>query len=144
MFGPESIDLSGATWRGPGSQKAAKEDVEVRGGRLGNVQKTQDIQKGAATLPYEGPKAAADLKDKQLKALLDIQQNAQRFLAAKDQTKVADELAKKDGEISDLQSQLEELRQIVLAQERGKATDDDDLLDEKPRRRARKPEEVAA
>lgn len=80
----------------------------------------------------------------QLPGVIDIQQNAQRFLAAKDQTKVADELAKKDGEISDLQSQLEELRQIVLAQERGKATDDDDLLDEKPRRRARKPEEVAA
>ena len=76
MAGPESIDLSGARWSGPGAQKAVKEDIDVQGGRLGNVQTSQNIQEGAATLPYKGPKAQADLTDAQLKILRDINTNA--------------------------------------------------------------------
>lgn len=76
MAGPETIDLSGATYQGPGAQKAVKEELDVQGGRLGNVQTSQNIQEGAATLPYKGPKAQADLTDAQLKILRDINTNA--------------------------------------------------------------------
>lgn len=92
--------------------------------RLFGFKSVEDIAEASASV----------LAKVQLPGTMDIQQNAQRFLAAKDQTKVADELAKKDGEISDLRGQLEELRQIVLAQERAPADDDDLLTDEKPRR----------
>lgn len=53
-----------------------KDASSLTGSNLGNVQKSQDIQKGAATLPYEGPKAAADVTNAQLKTLLDMQSNA--------------------------------------------------------------------
>lgn len=76
MAGPETINLSGARWSGPGAQKAVKEEIDVQGGRLGNVQTSQNIQEGAATLPYKGPKAQADLTDAQLKILRDINTNA--------------------------------------------------------------------
>lgn len=82
MAGPESIDLSGARWSGPGAQKAVKEEIDVQGGRLGNVQTSQNIQEGAATLPYKGPKAQADLTDAQLKILRDINTNARDELKA--------------------------------------------------------------
>ena len=79
----------------------------------------------------------------QLPGVIDIQENAKRFLAAKDQTKVADELARKDGEINDLRGQLEELRQIVLAKE-GIEPELEADGSEAPRRRGRRPAEAAA
>jgi hypothetical protein len=47
--------------------KNQKEQVEITGGELGNVQKGQAIQKGAATLPFEGPQAATSLTSSQQK-----------------------------------------------------------------------------
>lgn len=70
-----------------------------------------------------------------LPGIRDIQSNAKRFLEAQDGVRTADALAKKDAEISSLQEQLEELRQIVLA--KAPRDDDDDL--EPPRRRGRPP-----
>lgn len=82
----------------------------------------------------------------QLPGMMEIQEQAKRFLAAKDQSHVADAMAKKDTEIRDLTDQLEELRQIVLAQ--AKAAPADDLEadgSEKPRRgRPPKPRDVPA
>lgn len=57
----------------PREQKAA---VDIAGGELSNIQKRQDIAKGEATSPFDAPKAAAELRDKQLKVLLDMAQNA--------------------------------------------------------------------
>lgn len=76
MSGPDRIDMSGARWSGPAADKAGKEDVTRRGTELSNVQKGQDIQESGATLPFKGPKAAADLTDAQLKTLRDLQANA--------------------------------------------------------------------
>jgi hypothetical protein len=56
--------------------KTQKEQVDITGAELGVVQKRQDIAKGEATSPFDAPKAAADLRDKQLKVLLDMAQNA--------------------------------------------------------------------
>jgi len=53
-----------------------KDASTLAGSNLTNQQKSQDIRKGEATSPFEGPKAAAELKDKQLKTLLDVAQNA--------------------------------------------------------------------
>jgi hypothetical protein len=76
MSGPDRIDMSGARWSGPAADKAGKEDATLRGTELGNVEKGLGIQEGSATLPFKGPKAAADLTDAQLKALRDLQANA--------------------------------------------------------------------
>ncbi|NBW22697.1 MAG: hypothetical protein EBR82_83605, partial [Caulobacteraceae bacterium] len=68
-----------------------------------------------------------------------IKENAVRFLAARDQSAMAAEMAKRDAEVEDLRSQLEEMRQIVLAQS---AKDTDDLEpdgSERPKRRGRPP-----
>jgi hypothetical protein len=62
MSGPDRIDMSNARWSGPAADKAGKEDVTRRGTELSNVQKGQDIQKGAATLPFEAATAAAQLE----------------------------------------------------------------------------------
>jgi len=76
MAGPESIDLSGAKWSGPNAQKGARDAAALTGDYLSNQRTAQDIRKGEATSQYEGPKAQAELKDKQLKTLLDMSQNA--------------------------------------------------------------------
>jgi hypothetical protein len=72
-----------------------------------------------------------------LPGVRDIQANAKRFLEAQDGQRVADQLAEKDKQISLLSDQLEELRQIVIAQQ---SRDDDD--DDRPRRRGRPPKVV--
>ena len=76
MAGPETIDLSGATYQGPGAQKTAKENVDIQGGKLTNVQKGINIQTDTATAPFAGPKAKADLTNTQLTMLRDINTNA--------------------------------------------------------------------
>lgn len=76
MVGPETIDLSGATYQGPGAQKTAKENVDIQGGKLTNVQKGINIQTDTATAPFAGPKAQAELTNAQLKTILDMQSNA--------------------------------------------------------------------
>jgi hypothetical protein len=72
-----------------------------------------------------------------LPGIRELQGNAKRFLEAQDGVKTAEALAKKDQEISSLQDQLEELRQIVLAKA---APDEDD--DEPPKRRGRPPKVI--
>ncbi len=62
MSGPDRIDMSGARWSGPAANKAGQQDVTLQGDVLANVQKGQAIQKGKATLPYEGATAAAQLE----------------------------------------------------------------------------------
>jgi len=47
--------------------EAAKRAVETQGEQLGNVRKGQEIRKGEATLPYEGPQAATSLTSSQQK-----------------------------------------------------------------------------
>lgn len=70
----------------------------------------------------------------QLPGMRNMQEQARAFLAAKDQNKVAEAIAAKDGEINDLKDQLEELRQLVIAQSQAKDADDDE-----PKRRGRPP-----
>ena len=76
MVGPETIDLSGATYQGPGAQKAARDTAGLTGENLSNVQKGINIQTDTATAPFAGPKAQAELANAQLKTLLDMSQNA--------------------------------------------------------------------
>lgn len=66
----------------------------------------------------------------QLPGVRDIQNAAKLFLDSLDTQRTADELARKDQQIAALSEQLEELRQIVIAQSR-----DDDA----PKRRGRPP-----
>jgi hypothetical protein len=67
-----------------------------------------------------------------LPGIRELQKNAQRFIEAQDGAKTADALAEKDKQITALNEQLEELRQIVLAK---MGNDDDD----QPKRRGRPP-----
>jgi hypothetical protein len=76
MSGPDRLDMSTARWSGPAAAKAGQQDVTLRGGQLSNVRAGQQVVEGAATLPYAGPKAAADLKSEQLKQLRELQTNA--------------------------------------------------------------------
>lgn len=69
-----------------------------------------------------------------LPGIREIQKTAKLFLEAQDGVKTAEALAEKDKQITALQDQLEELRQIVLAQ--AQARDDED---EPPKRRGRPP-----
>lgn len=86
----------------------------------------------------------------QMPGARDIQANAKRFLEAQDSQRTAASLAEKDRQISTLNEQLEELRQIVLSQanaSRGEDLDPDGS--EVPRRRGpgrprKEREEVAA
>lgn len=96
------------------------------------------LQFGLRTVEEIADASSSVITRVQLPGVLDIQANAKRFLAAQDQTKVADELAKKDGEITELRDQLEELRQLVLTQ--AAAEDDED----KPKRRGRPAREETA
>jgi hypothetical protein len=66
-----------------------------------------------------------------LPGVRDVQASAKLFLGSLDTQRTADALAEKDKQISVLSEQLEELRQIVLAQGRGD--------DEAPKRRGRPP-----
>jgi hypothetical protein len=75
----------------------------------------------------------------QLPGVIELQRQAQAFLAAKDTNKVAEQLAVKDAEITDLRDQLEELRQLVIQQSNA----DDDDADGPPRRRGRPPKSEA-
>jgi len=68
-----------------------------------------------------------------------IKENAVRFLAARDQSAMAAEMAKRDAEVDDLRSQLEEMRQIVLAQSAKGADDLEPDGSERPKRRGRPP-----
>lgn len=54
MSGPESIDLSGATWSGPGVLKGEAEQVNIGQGKT-------SIQRGQADLPYIAPTAKEQL-----------------------------------------------------------------------------------
>jgi len=54
MFGPETIDLSGATYQGPGARKDIAEDVNIGQGQT-------SIQRGQADLPYIAPTAREQL-----------------------------------------------------------------------------------
>ena len=76
MSGPDRLDMSTARWSGPAATKAGQQDVTLRGGQLSNVRAGQQVVEGAATLPYAGPKAAADLKSEQLRQLRELQTNA--------------------------------------------------------------------
>ena len=73
----------------------------------------------------------------QLPGIRVLQEQAKAFLLAKDQSRVADAISAKDGEIASLRDQLEELRQLVIAQSAQSQTPDAD--DEAPRKRGRPP-----
>jgi len=65
MAGPETIDLSGATYQGPGAQKAARDTAGLTGENLSNVQKGLNIKTDAATAPYKGQQAESSLTSSQ-------------------------------------------------------------------------------
>ena len=69
----------------------------------------------------------------QIPGVREIQANAKRFLEAQDGQLLADQLAKKDQQIDALTEQLEELRQMVIAQAQDREGD------EPPKRRGRPP-----
>ena len=71
----------------------------------------------------------------QLPGVRDSQQNAKAFLESRDAARTADDLAQKDRQIAALSEQLEELRQIVIAQSQAQPADGEDA----PRRRGRPP-----
>jgi phosphopantetheinyl transferase (holo-ACP synthase) len=82
----------------------------------------------------------------QLPNMRDIQANAKRFLEAQDTQKFSAEMMKRDAENAVLREQLEELRQIVIAQQ-ADASEDLNADGTEKKRRGRppnKPEGIAA
>lgn len=70
----------------------------------------------------------------------DLKEQAKAFLASREGTKLAADLAEKDRKLADLESQLEEMKQLLLSQEPELAPDGSEV----PRRRGRPPRTVDA
>ena len=113
----------------------AGQEVPLHGTPLaawsGIAREQADVIRTAGIKTVEELAEAADsvLGRIQLPGMRDLAEHARRFIASSDQTKVADDLLRKDNQINDLQSQLEEMRQIVLEMQR----------ESEPKRRGRPP-----